>query len=67
MKDAYSFDRDEAGLDASFDRHARAYARIFERCARRVPRRGGVGDHGRHGVTRLPRADEIGRERADAL
>jgi prolyl-tRNA synthetase len=32
MKDSYSFDRDEAGLDASFDRHAEAYARMFERC-----------------------------------
>ncbi len=32
MKDAYSFDRDEAGLDVSFDRHAEAYKRIFERC-----------------------------------
>jgi prolyl-tRNA synthetase len=32
MKDSYSFDRDEAGLDESFQRHARAYARIFERC-----------------------------------
>jgi prolyl-tRNA synthetase len=32
MKDSYSFDRDEAGLDASFARHAEAYARIFERC-----------------------------------
>ena len=32
MKDSYSFDRDEAGLGASFDRHAEAYARIFERC-----------------------------------
>jgi prolyl-tRNA synthetase len=32
MKDSYSFDRDEAGLDASFDRHAAAYATIFERC-----------------------------------
>jgi prolyl-tRNA synthetase len=33
MKDSYSFDQDEAGLDASFDRHAGAYTRIFERCA----------------------------------
>src|SRR5215218_1883556 len=33
MKDSYSFDVDEAGLDASFDRHADAYTRIFERCA----------------------------------
>jgi prolyl-tRNA synthetase len=32
MKDAYSFDRDEAGLDESFQKHAEAYARIFERC-----------------------------------
>jgi prolyl-tRNA synthetase len=32
MKDSYSFDRDEAGLDVSFQRHAEAYARIFERC-----------------------------------
>ena len=32
MKDAYSFDRDEAGLDESFQKHSLAYARIFERC-----------------------------------
>jgi prolyl-tRNA synthetase len=32
MKDSYSFDRDEAGLDVSFDRHAEAYKRMFERC-----------------------------------
>jgi prolyl-tRNA synthetase len=32
MKDSYSFDRDTAGLDVSFDRHAEAYATIFERC-----------------------------------
>jgi prolyl-tRNA synthetase len=32
MKDSYSFDRDEAGLDASFDRHQKAYTTIFERC-----------------------------------
>src|ERR1700746_826094 len=32
MKDSYTFDADEAGLDAAFDRHAKAYARIFERC-----------------------------------
>src|SRR5512144_863138 len=32
MKDAYSFDRDEAGLDESFLRHSVAYQRIFERC-----------------------------------
>jgi prolyl-tRNA synthetase len=32
MKDAYSFDRDEAGLDESFRKHSEAYHRIFERC-----------------------------------
>jgi prolyl-tRNA synthetase len=32
MKDAYSFDRDDAGLDESFLKHAGAYKRIFERC-----------------------------------
>jgi prolyl-tRNA synthetase len=32
MKDSYSFDVDVAGLDAAFDRHEKAYARIFERC-----------------------------------
>jgi prolyl-tRNA synthetase len=32
MKDGYSFDRDEAGLEESFRKHAVAYERIFERC-----------------------------------
>jgi prolyl-tRNA synthetase len=32
MKDGYSFDRDEAGLDESFGKHSVAYKRIFERC-----------------------------------
>jgi prolyl-tRNA synthetase len=32
MKDSYSFDRDEEGLDASFQLHKGAYDRIFERC-----------------------------------
>jgi prolyl-tRNA synthetase len=32
MKDAYSFDIDEAGLDASYAKHYDAYVRIFKRC-----------------------------------
>jgi len=32
MKDAYSFDRDIAGLDASFDKMVTAYQNIFTRC-----------------------------------
>ncbi|NUT32305.1 MAG: proline--tRNA ligase [Hamadaea sp.] len=31
MKDSYSFDVDEAGLDVSFEKHYQAYVRIFER------------------------------------
>ncbi len=32
MKDAYSFDVDQAGLDKSFDDQREAYKRIFDRC-----------------------------------
>jgi prolyl-tRNA synthetase len=32
MKDSYSFDLDEAGLDKSFELNREAYVRIFERC-----------------------------------
>src|SRR6476620_2356592 len=31
MKDSYSFDVDDAGLDASYQRHRDAYVRIFDR------------------------------------
>ena len=32
MKDAYSFDIDQAGLDLSYQKHYDAYVRIFKRC-----------------------------------
>jgi prolyl-tRNA synthetase len=32
MKDAYSFDIDEAGLDESYAKHDQVYRRIFKRC-----------------------------------
>ena len=32
MKDAFSFDIDEAGLDASYQKHFDTYCRIFKRC-----------------------------------
>jgi prolyl-tRNA synthetase len=32
MKDAYSFDADKVGLDASYDKMYAAYCRIYERC-----------------------------------
>jgi len=35
MKDSYSFDLDEAGLDVSYRKHYDAYCRIFDRCGLR--------------------------------
>jgi prolyl-tRNA synthetase len=35
MKDSYSFDLDEAGLDISYNKHHHAYCRIFDRCGLR--------------------------------
>ncbi|MFB3829738.1 MAG: proline--tRNA ligase [Bryobacteraceae bacterium] len=32
MKDSYSFDMDLAGLDAAYEKHYKAYCRIFDRC-----------------------------------
>jgi prolyl-tRNA synthetase len=32
MKDSYTFDRDAAGLDAQYEKHAQAYERMFDRC-----------------------------------
>ena len=33
MKDSYSFDRDQAGLEKQYQAHFSAYFRIFDRCA----------------------------------
>src|SRR3954454_12819960 len=32
MKDSYTFDRDQEGLEAGYEKHRLAYHRIFERC-----------------------------------
>src|SRR3989440_2876768 len=32
MKDSYTFDMDQAGLDAAYEKHYKAYTRIFDRC-----------------------------------
>ena len=32
MKDAYSFDKDQAGLDASYEKMREAYIKVFNRC-----------------------------------
>ena len=52
MKDAYSFDRDEEGLQRSYERFIEAYDRIFDRCGLRwyrvesdVGMMGGSGAH----------------------
>src|SRR3954452_1546305 len=52
MKDSYSFDRDAEGLDANYELHRGAYARILDRCALRwyevgsdVGMMGGTGAH----------------------
>jgi prolyl-tRNA synthetase len=52
MKDSYSFDRDEEGLDRSYELHIDAYDRILDRCGLRwyrvesdVGMMGGSGAH----------------------
>ena len=51
MKDAYTFDRDAAGLDASYDRLATAYDRICDRCGLEWYRvKSDVGMMGGHGA-----------------
>jgi prolyl-tRNA synthetase len=52
MKDAYTFDRDRDALDVSYEKHARAYDRIFDRVGLEwysvesdVGMMGGVGAH----------------------
>jgi prolyl-tRNA synthetase len=32
MKDSYTFDLDQAGLDVAYEKHYKAYCRIFDRC-----------------------------------
>src|SRR5919198_4902010 len=52
MKDSYSFDRDQEGLEHSYELHIQAYDRIFDRCGLRwhrvesdVGMMGGLGAH----------------------
>ena len=32
MKDSYTFDRDDEGLEVGYEKHIGAYERIFDRC-----------------------------------
>ena len=68
MKDSYSFDRDEAGLDASFRAHEARLPPDLPALRDRLPGGAGrVGDDGRQRVGRLPRAVGLGREHARHL
>ena len=61
MKDSYSFDVDEAGLEASYQRHRDAYVRIFDRLGLRVRHR--QGHRRRHGRLDLGGVPGEGRRR----
>jgi len=52
MKDSYTFDRDAEGLEAAYQKHVRAYDRMFDRCGLEwyrveadVGMMGGLGAH----------------------
>ncbi len=62
MKDAYSFDRDEAGLEASYWAMYQAYARVFARCGLRCKPveadSGAIGGSGSHEFMALAESGE---------
>jgi prolyl-tRNA synthetase len=57
MKDSYSFDVDDEGLQRSYDAHRAAYVRIF---ARSRDRQSDVGRHGRVDVGRISVTVRVG-------
>ncbi|URM98803.1 proline--tRNA ligase [Actinomadura madurae] len=63
MKDAYSFDIDRAGLDASFDAYHGAYVRIFERLGiPALPCEASSGTMGGSGSTEFMCPAEVGED-----
>ena len=61
MKDAYSFDRDQAGLDKSYDEMYAAYEKIFTRCGLDFrPVEGGHGSHRRKQFHEFTALSEVG-------
>ena len=64
MKDAYTFDADEAGLDVSYQKMYDAYARIFDRCGliyRPVEADpGAIGGNGSHEFMGIADSGEAG-------
>ncbi len=62
MKDAYSFDRDEAGLDVSYQAMYEAYEKIFTRCGLKFrpveADSGAIGGNNSHEFTALSEVGE---------
>ena len=63
MKDAYSFDVDEAGLEAAYQIMRKTYRRIFERCGlETVPVQADTGAMGGSGSEEFMVPSEVGEE-----
>ncbi len=63
MKDAYSFDMDEAGLDASYQAMRRAYRAVFRRCGiDTIPVEADTGSMGGSDSEEFMVASEVGEE-----
>ena len=63
MKDAYSFDIDQAGLDRSYNSMALAYRRIFDRCGlETIPVQADSGNMGGSASEEFMVASEVGEE-----
>ncbi len=63
MKDAYSFDIDQAGLDRSYNAMAKAYRRIFDRCGlETIPVQADSGNMGGSASEEFMVASEVGEE-----
>ena len=63
MKDAYSFDIDEAGLEESYQTMRKTYRRIFERCGlETIPVQADTGSMGGSNSEEFMVASEVGEE-----
>jgi prolyl-tRNA synthetase len=63
MKDAYSFDMDEAGLEESYQTMRKTYRRIFERCGlETIPVQADTGSMGGSNSEEFMVASEVGEE-----
>ena len=68
MKDSYTLDRDQAGLDEGYAKHEEAYDRIYTRCGLDFYKvESDTGHHGREPGARVHGAFECGRGPRGAL